>query len=197
MKKGANSFVILILVAIVIFGGNAFWRQMDKWRFPWAYGGGGRPTLTGSWVGSLRTGSGLSRGVILDMSLPGLKGGQRKYRRTKYGTLEGTARTCDELGQIHSFTVAGAPENREASRIHLSATPAEKPEPQGLTISSLEGAWDRANVLHVETHFNFRQNGGAVTGAEYPDTQKAAPLHLTRGGETEFQAVCSRIKQRS
>jgi hypothetical protein len=195
MKKGANRFVILILIAIVVFGGNAFWRQIDKWRFPWAYGGDGRPTLTGTWVGSLRTGSGASRGVMLDVSLPGLNGGGRRYRRTKYGTLEGTARSCDEAGQIRSFTVSGAPEDRAASRIHLGATPVEKPEPEGLTISNLQGAWDRADVLHVETHFVFRKNGGAITGAEYPDTEKAAPLHLTRGGDPEFQAVCARIKQ--
>jgi hypothetical protein len=128
------------------------------------------------------------------MSLPGISGGPRPYRRTKYGTLEGTARTCDEAGQIRSFTVLGAPDIRDASRMHVGFTPVDKPAPEGLTPSNFNGLWDFANTLHMEASFSFAKDGNVIAGADYPDTQKPAPLHMTRGGPPEFTAVCARIK---
>lgn len=112
MKKGANSVVILILIAIVVFGGNVFW-----------------------------------------------------------------------------------PDARDASRMHVTLTPAEKPAPPGLTPGNFRGIWDLANTLHVEASRYFEKDGNAITGADYPDTQKPATLHMTRGAEPEFQVACGRVKQ--
>lgn len=196
MKKRANGFVILILLAVIVFGGNAFWRQLDRWRFPWAYGSSGRPTLTGTWVGSLTTATGLPRGVIVQMDLPRISAERRRqYRRTKYGTLEGTALTCDEAGQIRSFTVNGSPDTRDATRMHLAFRASEKPAPQGLTLSSVQGVWDRGNTIHMQAHFYVEKDGGAITGPDYPDTDKEAQLHMVRGSDSEFTKVCDQVKQ--
>ena len=195
MKKGANKFAILALLVAVIVGGNMFSSRIDRWRFPWGYPSSGRPTLTGSWVGSLRTATGLQRGVIIDMKLPDISGRRRKYRRSRYGSLEGTARTCDESGLVRAFTVSGAPENRDATRLHLTGLPVEKPALNGLRLGTMQGTWDQANTLHIEAQLYVEKDGGTTSGADYPDTEKPAPLHMTHGGDSEFRAVCARIKQ--
>ena len=195
-KKGTKRVVILILIAFVVFGGNAFWRKVDEWRFPWAYASSGKPTLSGTWVGSLTTATGLPRGVMIQMDLPRIGATRRrKSRRTRNVRLEGTAQTCDERGQVRSFTVEGRPTKRDASRLTLGLLPSEKPAPDGLTLSNLDGVWDLGSTVHMQAGFYVAKDGGSISGAEYPDTEKKAQLHLTRGGDREFRAVCERVKQ--
>lgn len=194
MKKG-RLVLLLLVIGAVVMGANRFARQVDQWRFPWGYASSGRPTLTGSWVGTLRTAGGQSYGVLLALELPDIVRERRSYRRGRYGALEGTARTCDTTGGIRSYTVYGAPETRDATRIQLGSTPVEQPQTEGTTLSTMQGTWDQATTLHVETHFIYYKNGGAVSGPEHPETQKAAPLHMSRGGDAEFSAACARVKQ--
>ena len=75
MKKGIVALVVLVGVYVAT---TFFSRRLDMWRFPWAYEGSGRPTLTGTWVGSLTTATGQRRGVIMEMHLPG--GFEEYYR---------------------------------------------------------------------------------------------------------------------
>lgn len=58
----------------------------------------------------------------------------------------------------------------------------------------MKGMWDQASVLHIEAHFYFEKDGGAITSADYPDTEKDAPLHMGRGGEAEFKRICDAMR---
>jgi hypothetical protein len=191
MRKGITVLVLLIGVYVVT---NFFWRRVDMWRFPWAYAQSGNPTLTGTWVGSLTTATGQHRGVIMEMHLPDISGRKRKVRRTRYGSLEGTARTCDERGEIRSLTLSGNPHNKDATQLHLMTIPAENPPLDGLTLNTAKGLWDQGNTLHMQAGFYFRKGTGAISGPEYPDTQKEALLHMTRGGDAEFRRACDAIR---
>ena len=191
MKKGLFA---LALLACVYVAGNFFWRRVDRWRFPWAYAESGKPTLTGTWVGSLTTATGQRRGVIMEMHLPDISGRKRKTRRTRFGNLEGTARTCDERGEIRSLTLSGKPDNKEATQLHLMTVPATNPPPDGLTLNTAKGLWDQGNTLHLQAGFYYRKGTGAISGSEYPDTEKDALLHMTRGGDAEFRRACNAIR---
>ena len=191
MKK---ALPLLGLLVVVYVAGNFFWRRLDMWRFPWGYEASGKPTLTGTWVGSLTTATGQRRGVIMEMHLPDISKQRRKTRRTRYGRVEGTARTCDERGEIHTLTLSGEPQNREATQLQIMTVPAENPPPDGLTLNTAKGLWDQGNTLHLQAGFYFRKGTGGITGEEYPDTQKEALLHMTRGGEAEFRRACDAIR---
>jgi hypothetical protein len=191
MKKG---ILALALLVGVYAAGNFFWRRLDRWRFPWGYESSGKPTLTGTWVGSLTTATGQHRGVMMEMHLPDISNQRKKYRRTRYGDLEGTARTCDERGETRSLTLSGEPQNREATQLQIMTVPAENPPADGLTLNTAKGLWDQGNTLHLQAGFYFRKGTGAITGPEYPDTEKEALLHMTRGGDAEFRRACDAIR---
>jgi hypothetical protein len=195
MKKRANTFIRLILivsalVAVAILPAPL----LDRLFLPWAFARADRPALTGTWVGSLATATGRPRGVVFELRLPepqGEGGLVRDWRSAPYGELEGTARVCDERGQVRAYTLEGEPENRQATRLYLYATPVETPRPQGLTFSWINGAWNRANSLDLSVQFYWAQDDAAISGPDYPDTQAEAALQMTRGGDTEFQAICA------
>src|SRR5262245_43785574 len=124
MRKGLTLLAILIAFSVA---GNFFWRRVDMWRFPWGYEGSGKPTLTGTWVGSVSTATGQRRGVLLEMHLPDITNRKRKYRRGRFGNFEGTARTCDEHGATRAYTIYGNPDNSDATQLHFGSTPTETP----------------------------------------------------------------------
>jgi hypothetical protein len=191
MKKQSYSCIVLIIaLAIALLSAPL----LDRLLLPWAFEHANSPALTGSWVGSLTTATGHQRGVVLELRLPEPKGEEglvRDWHGAPYGELEGTARVCDELGQIHSYTLEGEPENRQATRLSLYATPSESPVPEGLTLSWMNGTWDHANRIELKVQFYWEQDGSSISGGGYPDTQTDATLALTRGGDAEFQALCA------
>ena len=72
--------------------------------------------------------------------------------------------------------------------------PAENPPPDGLTLNTAKGLWDQANMLHLQAGFYFRKGASAISGSDYPDTQKEALLHMERGGDAEFRRTCDAIR---
>jgi len=197
MKKKASpvlaGLVLLVAAAVALLSGPL----LDRAFAPWAFAQGGRPPLTGSWVGRLTTATGQSRGILLTLILPepgGRSGLRRSWRTSPYGTLGGTASVCDERGEVQAYTVDGRPGDREASQITFHAAPSEAPPPDGLTLSWVNGAWDGADRLDLAAQLFWSQNGAAISGASYPDTQAEAPLPMARGGEAEFRALCEQVR---
>jgi hypothetical protein len=101
---------------------------------------------------------------------------------------------CGASGQLRSYTIEGEPEDREASRLHFYSTPVEQPAPEGLTSNWYKGAWDGADTLAFTVSFHWEKDGAAISGPDYPDTQADSSLEMTRGGKTEFQAICSQME---
>ena len=194
MKKRAYGFIgwIVIIVAVIVFT-ILPGPLLDRLFLPWAFEHADRPALTGSWVGSLTTATSRPLGVVLELRLSepeGEDGLVRDWRSAPYGGLEGTARICDEHGEVRSYTIEGEPENRQATQLYFYATPIETPQPEGLTPSWINGAWDRANRLALTVQFYWEKDGAAITGGEYPDTEADAALEMTRGSDAEFQTIC-------
>jgi hypothetical protein len=201
MKRQSPGFLAWMLVIIALVASALLpWRVLDRLFLPWAFEHGGRPALTGDWVGALTTATGRPRGVRFEMYLPepgGDAGLVRDWRSAPYGELAGTARVCDERGQVRSYTIDGEPEDRQATRLSLHASPAETPAPEGLTLSWIKGAWDRAGRLDLLVTFYWEKDGAAISGAAYPATRAEAALRMTRGGAAEFRAVCARARRRA
>ena len=70
---------------------------------PWSIGRDGSPTLTGTWVGPLRSRWGSDYYLYLDLKLepPRLRGrrGSRRSRRSPRADLVGEARVCNQAGK--------------------------------------------------------------------------------------------------
>lgn len=185
--------ILIITVGLSFLAGPVF----DRLFAPWAFEQAGRPALTGRWTGQLTTGTGRTHGVLLELVLPeprGRGGLVRDWEGAPYGEIAGTARVCDERGQIRVYTIEGEPEDRRATQIYFYATPGETPAPNGLTISWVRGTWDGAGGLMLTAQLYWEQDGSAISGASYPDTLSEATLPMTRGGDQEFEAICNRVK---
>jgi hypothetical protein len=195
MKKRSSGCIGTILgLAIAIAIGLLSAPLLDRLFLPWAFAHTDRPALTGTWVGSLRTATGHPYGALLELWLPEPKGEEglvRDWLNAPNGELEGTAKVCDEKGQLRSYTLEGEPKNRQATQLSLYASPSEDPAPEGLTFSWMNGTWDRANRLEFTVQFYWAKEGAAISGGGYPDTVTDSDLKLTRGGDAEFQAICT------
>lgn len=198
MKKRSSRFMLILTIAAAVAISVLAPQLLDRLFAPWAFENDGRPALTGSWVGSLATATGKPRGVVLEIILsePKGRGGLvRDWRSAPYGEFDGTARMCDERGQVRSYTIEGEPKDRHATHLSFYTSPVETPAPEGLTSDWVNGAWDGANTLNLTVDFHWEQDGAAISGGSYPDTEAGAALLMTRGGDAEFQAICARVQQ--
>lgn len=196
MKKRSSMLagvLFLITVGLTLLAAPL----LDRLFAPWAFEHTGRPALTGRWVGKLTTATGQTYGVLLELLLPEPKGRAglvRDWENAPYGEIAGTALSCDEHGQVRAYTIDGEPEDRQARHITFYATPSETPAPNGLTISWVKGIWDGGNSLTLTAQLYWRQDGSAISGAEYPDTQSEAALPMIRDSHEEFEVICNQIK---
>lgn len=196
MKKRSSllaGVVFLITAGLAILASPLF----DRLFAPWAFEHTGQPALTGRWIGQLTTATGRTHGVLLELLLPAPKGRTglvRDWENAPYGEIGGTARLCDELGQVRVYNIDGEPEDRQATHIAFYASPSETPAPNGLTISWVRGIWDGSSSLTLTAQLYWEQDGSAISGAEYPETQSEATLPMTRGSDEEFEVLCNRVK---
>jgi hypothetical protein len=158
--------------------------------YPWARAD---PPLVDTWVGRLTTGDGHPRGVI--MALERARGPQGRGPCARCAKLEGTAATCDERGRELRYRVSGSPEDRQATTLHIGASAAVEPHPDGLQLSSIHGRWNGGDSLDVAAEFYWRRGTSAISSTGDPATNDV-PLPMTRGDVEAFRAICRRVASR-
>ena len=191
VSRGKSLLTAAALLLALYGAGRLIGLGTDLLFYPWVRAS---PPITGEWVGRLTTGSGRPRAVYLTIDLATDQDGDRPC--AKCSKLEGTGRMCDERGQERPYRIFGSPEDRRATRLHLGASPAVDPPPDGLELSSMRGRWDGGDALDLEAEFHWRRGVSAITSTADPDTKGWVPLPLRRGGEADFREVCRRIASR-
>jgi hypothetical protein len=184
MTRQRLGLLVIVLGAFVIFSG-ALDLALDLAFFPWARA---TPPLLGEWSGSLTTGNGVRLLVSLEMHRALTARGDICVRCSQ---IEGTATTCDAAGTVLRYRISGSPEDRQATRLHLGASPEREPPPEGLELDVLRGTWDGGDRLALEADFFWRRNGSAVSSTDDPATQPV-PLPMRRAAASEFTAMCGR-----
>jgi hypothetical protein len=173
------------------------WDRWDRFRYPWAYASSGRPTLTGSWVGTLTSGGGVRRAALLDLRLEPRRFGRRSGRRARGArgrrALVGEVRLCGNPAGEQRFTAYGGHEDAAASRFRLALSVADSVPPDGLAPSHLRGRWDGGDSLAFEADLYLRRGASAISGTDDPDTGPPATIHMGRGDEAAFRALCARL----
>ena len=200
-KRFGCAGLALVVVLLAAFSGamELFWTRVDQRRFPWAYAETGRPTLTGTWVGTLETNRGARRGLYLDLQLKPIdfESGRRRrgaanrvYRRAYSDKLVGELRMCGGPKGEQRFTVTGNNVDDDASRFRLSFYPADSVPPDGLAPSHLRGAWNGRDSLRIEADLHVRQGAAAITNSADPETGRPQPGALRRASPNEYPRTC-------
>ena len=209
-RKARNRYgcatLVLVIVLLAVFSGamQLFWTRVDQRRFPWAYAETGRPTLIGTWVGSLTTNRGARRALYLDLQLKPIdfESGRRRrggasqvFRRAKSDKLVGELRMCGGPKGEQRFTLHGNNVTDDASRFRLSFYPADSVPPDGLAPSHLRGAWNGHDSLRIEADLHLRQGASAITNSADPETGQPQPGALHRANANEYPALCRRLRE--
>jgi hypothetical protein len=185
-------YVAIGLCLVAVFAISAAGDLLDeKVLYPWSDTSGGRAALVGTWLGEMRTGRGLPRGVYLDMDR------YRSTGRRRCGNcpnVEGNARMCDERGLVRTYALWGTVENRGGSSLRLGLTPEPSPPPDGLSLSHLRGTWDGADALAMQATLHLRRGQSAISSSDDPDTGRDHALALQRGTEEAWRALCARLR---
>jgi len=201
----ASGWVVLVIALVAMVGFSQamelFWTRIDQHRFPWAYDRSGRPTLTGTWVGSLTTARGARRGLYLDLELEPLKfgGGSRghrhgAFRRAQSDKLVGELLLCAGPYREQRLELHGNELADDASRFRLSFRVPEGTTPaDGLTPSNLRGMWNGRDSLRVEADLYLRRGASAITDGADAETGAPQPGALHRAALAEFRATCHRL----
>jgi len=204
LRSGCGVLVVAVLLLALFSGAmELFWTRVDQRRFPWAYEETGRPTLVGTWVGSITTGRGAVRGLYLDLQLKPLdfegravrrsSGNNRIYRRHGSEMLVGELRMCGGPKE-QRFTVTGYPVDDDASRFSLGFYPADSVPPDGLAPSHMRGMWNHKDSLRVEADLHMRQGKSAITNTADPETGPPQAGALHRASANEYPALCRRLR---
>ena len=204
-KRFGCAGLMLVAVLLSLFTGamQLFWTRVDQRRFPWAYAETGRPTLTGTWVGSLTTNRGAVRALYLDLQLDPLdfstrrggSGGNRIYRRKGSEMFAGELRMCGGANGEQRFTVSGHLVDDDGSRFRLGFYPADSVPPDGLAPSHLRGMWNQRDSLRIEADVHMRQGKAAITNSADPETGPPQPGALHRAPPNEYAVLCRRLRE--
>jgi hypothetical protein len=193
LRPARGGFRKFLLVAALL-GGVLFlliW-LLDMYAVsPWAYSRGGRPTLTGTWVGTFRTSGGIRGALLLD--LQHTIGDWNRSRRGFFGRshLRGEQQWCFAQGEQDKYPVEGL-SNPAATNVTIFFQ-WSRYKPQGvLFFFNLDGAW-ASDVLNLSgkptltpRYHNF---DAAVANAKAP-TQ----IQLRHGTQQDFQQVCQQLR---
>lgn len=176
---------------------------------PWAIGVDGRPTLTGTWTGPLRSKWGSEYHLFLDLDWEAPRG------RTARAGLVGTAWVCNRAGREHRLQVSGDA-NRDASDVRIDLEARDSQYRESLP---LRGAW-HGETLQLSAFTSPFGPEGELRGARstvsssttdkdgrfvalYPTglTPDQVPadsfpdVPLKKADHAEYQAACRALRQ--
>ena len=200
-RSGCLQGILLIaLVGVFVLGIQFAGNQLDRRRFPWGYETPGSPTLAGTWVGPVTSGSGQRLAMLIEMRLAPLDYKRRRsqFIRTRRSTwLIGRVVTCNGRMGPQVYELNGQPDgdNRNASRFRLSMYPENDTSAyEGLAPSHMQGRWPGKDSIDLLVSFHLRKNRSAISSTDDPDTGRDTPVTLERGTEADFNSLCGRLR---
>jgi hypothetical protein len=186
---------------------------------PWALDQGGRPTLTGAWVGPLRSKWGSEYHLYLDLRLDPPSVTRRRRGSARRGLsrpdLVGEARICNRAGKEFRLEVRGDAD-RDAQDVQVDAEARDSQYRESLP---LRGAWDGEETLRLTAFTSpfgpegeLRGGRATVSSTTTDATGRLVELYpadltpdqvpadsfpevtLHKGGEAEHRAGCKALE---
>ena len=161
---GAVAATVVLLITVI-----------ESLSTPWALSLTGAPTLTGEWVGTVKTKSGRTLDVWLSIHHP-----LHSDKCMNCPQIEGEARTCEARRDERRYHLWGNVEDWRGSAFLLK-TLEESERPLHLTLGYMNGRWS-GDVLDLTTTFRLPRGD--------PDTQEPVHWRMQRGSESDFRRSC-------
>jgi hypothetical protein len=160
--------------------------------FPWAIPLPGRDSLSGSWIGELRSNQGPQAWLFLSL------GPARGYRPRLFGfvtgsgtPLGGDAVLCTARVRI-DLSVSGSTTMWSGKRIDILLRPVE-PSPPQLRLEIL-GTWDGDSLEFTQRNRSLAdilsESGGVDT---VPERSRFVSARLRKAPRVEFDSACGRL----
>ena len=205
----------MLLVGLLLFAAFVL-TEVSRWILaPWSISTDGSPTLTGTWVGPLRSkwGSEYHLLVNVDWDPPRTRRGSR--RRRPDGRLVGEALVCNRAGKEFRLTVSGDA-NRSASDVQIDLEARDSQYRESLP---LQGSWHGETLQMSAFTSPFGQEGelrGARSSVSSSTTDKDGQfvslypenlgpnqipadsfpeVTLKKGGQADYEAGCRALRQ--
>jgi hypothetical protein len=216
LLRGCGRNILGLVLAVAILAGlQAVLTPISQLLFaPWSLGLGGGPTLTGTWVGPLRSKWGSEYYLHLDLAWDPPRLSSSRNSRSSGGDLTGTARICNRSGKEFAMAVGGDA-NRSASDVRIDVEARASRYRESLP---LRGAWhgDTLDLSAFTTPFGpegeLRGARSTVTSTTTDQAGRLVELYptgltpdqvpgdsfpqvkLRKGGEAEYRAGCRSIQ---
>lgn len=174
------ALIVVIAVVFVVENGG------DYLLFaPWAYGWFGQPTLTGTWVGTMTTHSGVRYVVYLQLERDRNYKGTPLNSRGGEADIDGHAAWCARGVPGTTTTTIFGSANRSASNMSLGTHMLLNPPPGPYPLY-FRGAWHGTTlVLHVSYDI--------VRNHAYGSAPTPVPVTFHKRGYSAYQAACAHM----
>jgi hypothetical protein len=163
---------------------------------PWAYSLFGRPTLTGRWVGTFATPTGIRFALDLELDRSFLTG---KSNRFSGNLISGTGRWCDDRGRHSDQNVISASTpmfsgyGATLDRVTIHLDPPTPPS-LGLVPVNLQGTWHR-DTLALTTDLPYWTGKGYRTSSGDPDQTRPVTITLKKADGLAFDSACGELNR--
>jgi hypothetical protein len=204
-----RSLLSIALAVVLLIGVAVLLTPVSALLFaPWAIGLDGSPTLTGTWVGPMRSKWGSEYHLYLDLGWEPPRG------RTARARLIGEAWICNRAGTGFRLEVSGDAD-RSANDVRIDVEARESRYRESLP---LRGAWDGGETLRLSAFTSpfgpegeLRGSRSTVSSSTTDATGRLVELYptdltpdqvpadsfpevtLRKGGEADYQAGCRAI----
>jgi hypothetical protein len=179
------------LIAFFVLG-SAFIVAFDSLYAPWAWGWGGRPTLTGEWLAQFRLPSGQRGAAYLNMShnpnddFGGSRLGPNLPR------LNGTAQGCFASG-IQNYSLNGEASGK-GDNVILGFS-AKKPTVPDYALHELKGKWDGTTLSLSGTFTRILDTQGSTQLKTEPNQTQPTTIVFSKADAAEFRKQCQSLGQ--
>jgi hypothetical protein len=180
----------MILKPVLILGG--FIAVVSVLVFPWAIPLPGRDTLTGGWVGEVRSSRGPRAWLYMNLDIAS---GYRIRLLGGYTRLGDDATLCTSRRRIE-FYVTGYTTTRSGKSLELLLKPVQ-PSPPELRLD-VKGTWDghTLELKEADRSLTERLNEPSVAAVESPSSPQWIAASLKRGTKADFDAACAAVAGR-
>ena len=197
-SQPSNPGRTIAVVAAIALVGVTVVVVLEALAYPWARSLTGGPTLVGEWQGALTTATGHHRAVRFVVEPPGRE-------CSSCPSVSGTARVCDERGDMSDYEAWGNTADWRGTRFSLKTRKVED-RPVGLKLGALEGEWS-GDTLRLSTKLRADPDTSTIRGeldargkeittviGAHADTLAPVTFTLRRASEEDFVATCGRLR---
>ncbi len=186
LRSIVGGVVILALGAVFLIG-------FDSLYAPWAWGWGGRSTLTGEWVGTFQLPQGQRGAAYLNLSHNLNKDfqGSRIYRTLP--PLAGTARDCFRANAIQTYTLSGGASGG-GDDVELGFG-AQKPTVPSYAPQDLKGSWNGTDLTLAGTFVIILDTKGSTEVKNEPNQRQPTTIVFHKATAADFEQACQALGQ--